>query len=153
MTRAIMVAICTYIALVLAVFFFLDEPATPQLPHPSQFTYTFQTAIDFPVLTSPTEVVIPINPPNNMNSFKGNRYICSIEVRGTGQQVTLSDGQGGSFLWPGGATSTIGVSGTSTTSLFVAPNDSLCRFMPGGIFLSANATGVTATLVVKHNSN
>ncbi len=35
--------------------------------------------------------------------------------------------------------------------VFASSNDGQCRYMPKGVFLSANASGATATLIFKHN--
>jgi len=134
-----------FISLVLVSLVLLAQSPTATNPQPQQFTYAFNTGV-ISVATSSTAITVP-QTVGGTTVYTGPIYICSVEINANGQAITLTDGNSKPYLFNAAV---IGSSGTPTGVKIDSP-DSACRYMPNGILLSANATGATATLIIKHN--
>lgn len=75
-------------------------------------------------------------------------YLCAADFVGTGQTITMTDGNGIPWIVSGG---TLGSSGAAVGWTLPLTDDARCRVFPGGIYIAAGTTGATGSLIFKYN--
>lgn len=75
-------------------------------------------------------------------------YVCAADFTGTGQTITLQDGQATPVVWLGGAV--LGAIGAPVTWLWNSPIDSGCRAFPYGVYIVAGSSGATGSVTIKY---
>lgn len=86
---------------------------------------------------------IPASP---TDLIRQDAYVCSADVIGTGQVVTIKDRQATPINW---INAVLGAVSAPVTWPFVASQDSYCRWFPGGVTWGADTTGATGYLTIK----
>jgi hypothetical protein len=118
---------------------------------PTQLPYVMQT-LPGPIPTSMTAVMKTCTanqqPTTGCLPLGKDIYVCYVDLVGTGQTITIQDGQATPISW---IAAPLGSAGTPTSWMFVANDDARCRWMPGGVSWQASATGATGYFTIKHN--
>lgn len=76
-------------------------------------------------------------------------YLCSADFTATGQTITMQDANGVPWIVSGGA---LGSSGNPAGWEWHSSATISCRWFPGGVYIQANATGVTGKLSVSYQA-
>ena len=103
----------------------------PSAPSPGQLNYSVQTWPGPIPYSSMTDIV------------RGNAWVCSWDMTGLNQTITIQDRQ---------PTPVPFMSWTfqqQSTAIGAYSSDGTCRFMPNGISIQASAAGVTGSLRIK----
>lgn len=76
-------------------------------------------------------------------------YVCEADFTGTGQTITMQDGQVTPVIWivGGGA---LGAMGAPVGWSWNASRDSECRIFPYGVYLVAGSGGATGSVTIKY---
>ena len=124
---------------------------TGTTPKPTQLPYVVQT-LPGAIPTSMTAIMKTCT--TNQNPGTGclpvgiDVYVCYVDLVGSGQTITIQDGQATPVAW---IAAPLGTSGNPTSWIYVANDDARCRWMPGGVSWQASASGATGYLTIKHN--
>lgn len=137
----------------------LSLPAQTVVPFSqANFNYTVQT-IPGAIPTSSTCVVGPLDACNLKivaSSFSndptyGAPFLCAVDLLGTGQTITIQDGQVTPVKWIVAGAALPATGSTATGFEWHADKDSNCRPFIGGLYIQAGSSGVTGRLVIKYN--
>lgn len=119
------------------------QPNDYLFPQPSSYTYS-RTTIPGQLPTSLTCVVG--KSASCQQQITTEAYLCAYDIIATGQTAIIQDGQGTPIPFISGV---LGVGGAPATNGFAWP-DSLCRWMPGGVYWQqTGGPGATGRLVIK----
>ena len=82
----------------------------------------------------------------------GSPFLCAVDLVGTGQTITIQDGQATPVVWivGGGA---LGSSGNPTGYEWHVAKDDQCRPFLGGLYIIAGSSGATGRLLIKYNTS
>ena len=86
------------------------------------------------------------------NSTSSDPYVCAADFTATGQTITMQDGQATPVPWVVGG-GVLGSSGSPAGWTWTAPTDAECRIFPGGVYLQANGSGATGSVIIKYGLN